>query len=63
MKLLEIIGFSIIETVVLAVWLILAGLPFSGHYGAVVVLFVGLLAEHITAYNTGAGRPFFSLPT
>jgi hypothetical protein len=63
MKLLEIIGFSLIETVVLAVWLILAGLPFSGHYGAVVVLFVGLLAEHITAYNTGAGRPFFSLPT
>lgn len=63
MALLKIIGFTAIETVVLAVWLVLAGLPFSGHYGAIVVLFLGLLFEHVTAYNTGAGKPFFSVPT
>jgi len=63
MKLLQIIGFSVIETIVLALWLVLAGLPLGHHYFAIIVLFIGLLAEHITAYNTGAGRPFFSIPS
>ena len=61
-KLVQIAGFTLIETVVLVAWLILAGLPFTAHYAAVVVLFVGLLAEHVSAYNVGAGRPFFSIP-
>lgn len=61
-KLTQIILFTLIETIVLAIWLILAGLPFLGHYSAIIVLYIGLLAEHITAYNTGAGRPFFSIP-
>jgi len=61
-KLLEITGFTLIETVGLVVWLILAGVPFQAHVGAVVALFVFLEFEHITAYNTGAGRPFFSIP-
>lgn len=61
-KLLEIAIFTLIETAVLAAWLVLAGLPFSGHYGAIIVLYLGLLVEHITAYNTGAGRPFLSIP-
>ena len=61
-KLIEIVIFTAIETAVLAVWLILAGLPFQGHYGAIVVLFVGLLVEHVSAYNTGANRNFLSFP-
>ena len=62
MKLLEITGFTVVETVGLVVWLLLAGLPFGGHYAAVVALFLFLELEHITAYNTGAGRPFLSIP-
>lgn len=58
----NIILFTIVETVVLAVWLVLAGLPFTGHYGAVAVLAVGLLVEHTLAYNVGAGKPILSLP-
>lgn len=62
MTLLRIVGFTLVETIVLALWLVLAGVPFSGHVGAVVVLFLGLLGEHVTAFNTGAGKPFFSIP-
>jgi hypothetical protein len=62
MTLLKITGFTIIEVVGLVVWLILAGLPFGGHYAAVIVLAVILEFEHITAYNVGKGAPFFSIP-
>lgn len=61
-KLLEILVFTLQETIGLVLWLILAGLPFSGHYVAVVVLFLFLFFEHIWAFNTGAGRKFFSIP-
>jgi hypothetical protein len=50
-------------TVTLVVWLVLAGLPFQHGYKAVVVLAVGLFAEHYASINVGAGRaPFGPLP-
>lgn len=62
-SLIGIILFTVTEVVTLVVWLILAGLPFTGHYGAVVALAVGLFVEHYVALNVGAGRPpFASLP-
>lgn len=51
--------FTAIEIVTLVVWLILAGLPFKGGYGAVVVLGIGLFLEHYASVNVGAGRPIF----
>ena len=64
MKALQgVILFSAIETVVLAAWLILAGLPFDNPLSkgpiAVVVLAVGLVVEHYVSVNVGAGRPPF----
>ena len=46
--------FTVIETVTLAVWLalVLAGQPIL----AIVVLLVGLTAEHIVSYNSRNGR-------
>lgn len=58
-----IILFTIVETAILAVWLVLAGLPFTGHVGAVAVLAAGLLVEHTLAYNVGAGKSLFSIPS
>lgn len=58
-----IILFTVVETAILAVWLVLAGLPFSGNVGAVAVLAAGLLVEHTLAYNVGAGKPLFSIPS
>ena len=55
--------FTGIETVILAVWLVLAGVPFGAHVLAVVVLAIGLFFEHLVAYNVGAGRPLFSIPS
>ena len=58
-----VIVFTVIEIVTLVTWLILAGVPFSGGYLAVVVLAVGLFIEHYVSVNVGAGRPLFgSLP-
>lgn len=53
------IVFTAIELVTLVVWLILAGIPFDGKYGAIVVLAIGLFIEHYVSVNNGAGRPLF----
>lgn len=58
-----IIVFTLVETVTLVVWLILAGVAFNGQYLAVVALIVGLGVEHILAYNVGTGKPLFSIPS
>jgi hypothetical protein len=59
--------FSAIETVILTVWLVLlklgTGLPTQTQALAAGVLFVGLLLEHVVAYNVGKNRPPFSVPT
>jgi len=58
-----VILFTAIEIVALVAWLILAGLPFNGGYGAVAVLAVGLFLEHYVSVNVGAGRkPLGPLP-
>lgn len=57
-----IILFTAVETIGLVVWLVLAGVPFSGKYLAVVVLAAALFVEHLVAYNVGTGRSFFSIP-
>lgn len=57
-----IILFTVIETIGLVVWLILAGLPFDGQIAAVIVLLVFLFFEHLVAFNVGTGRPFFEIP-
>lgn len=57
--LIGVILFTAVELVTLVVWLILAGIPFSGKVGAVVVLAVGLFVEHYVSVNVGAGRPPF----
>lgn len=44
-------------------WLILAGVPFTGKALAVVVLVIGLFLEHYVSVNVGHGRrPFGPLP-
>lgn len=59
-KLQEIVIFTVIETATMAGWLALA---LAGHgFLSIVVLGVGLLVEHVVAYNTGANRPFISVP-
>lgn len=56
----EVLLFTIIETVVLAGWL---ALVLAGHLVAsIIVLLVGLFFEHFTAYNTGTGQPFLRFP-
>lgn len=61
--LLGVITFTVIEIITLVVWLILAGVQFSGGYAAVAVLSVGLFVEHYVSVNVGSGRsPFGSLP-
>lgn len=57
--LIGIVVFTVIELIGLVAWLILAGLPFNGGYGAVVVLAVFLFAEHYVSVQVGAGRPLF----
>lgn len=58
-----VILFTLIEVVGLVLWLILAGLPFTGHIGAVIVLAVFLFGEHYVSVNVGNGRrPFGPLP-
>jgi len=55
--------FTGIEVVGLVAWLIAAGVPFKGQYGAVVILAVTLFAEHYVSVNVGAGRkPLGPLP-
>ena len=51
--------FTAIELVTLVAWLVLAGIPFNGKVAAVVVLAVGLFAEHYVSIQVGAGRPPF----
>ena len=51
--------FTAIEIVTLVVWLVLAGVPFTGRIGAVLVLAVGLFLEHYVSVNVGRGRPAF----
>lgn len=54
--------FTLVEVVTLVVWLVLAGVPLTGHYGAVVVLAIGLFLEHYISVNVGRGRsPFASV--
>ena len=61
--LIGVITFTVIEIATLVAWLILAGVPFNGGFGAVAVLSVGLFLEHYVSVNVGAGRPpFGSLP-
>lgn len=57
--LIGVVIFTAIEIVTLVVWLILAGVSFSGKITAVVVLAVGLFFEHYVSVNVGAGRPPF----
>lgn len=61
-----IVVFSAVETVTVAVWgLILDvgdGLSAGAQIGALIVLFVGYLVEHVIAFNVAKGRPFFSKP-
>lgn len=58
-----VILFTAIEVVTLVVWLALAGLQFRGRVFAVVVLAIGLFAEHYVSVNVGTGRaPFGPLP-
>ena len=54
-----VIIFTVIEIIGLVLWLIAAGLPFNGQYGAVVILAVFLFGEHYVSVNVGAGRPPF----
>ena len=49
-----VIIFTVIEIVTLVVWLILAGVPFSGKVFAVIVLAVGLFIEHYVSAMTAA---------
>lgn len=61
--LMGVIIFTLVEIVTLVVWLVLAGVPFNGGYGAIAVLSVGLFIEHYVSVNVGSGRPpFGSLP-
>lgn len=60
--LLGVIIFTVIEIIGLVLWLILAGLPFNGNVGAVIVLAVFIFVEHVVSFNVGTGRPFFSWP-
>ncbi|MGH9428098.1 MAG: hypothetical protein ACRD2L_17585 [Terriglobia bacterium] len=48
-QLILILVFTLVETVGLALWLVLAGLPFQAKYGAVGILFAFLLVEHVLA--------------
>ena len=59
MTLRGVVLFTLIELVTLVAWLILAGVPFTGKYIAVVVLAAGLLAEHYASVNVGRGKPPF----
>jgi len=52
--------FTVTEVITLVAWLIIAGLPFNGHVGAVAILIVGLFIEHYFSIQVGAGRPLFS---
>jgi hypothetical protein len=62
-SLIGVIIFTVVEVVTLVVWLVLAGVPFDGGYGAVTVLTIGLFIEHFVSVNVGNGRPpFGSLP-
>lgn len=58
-SLIGVLLFTVVEVVALVAWLILAGLPFRGEVGAVVVLAVGLFVEHYVSVNVGNGRPPF----
>lgn len=54
-----VIIFTAVEVVGLVLWLVLAGLPFSGKYIAVLVLIAFLFVEHYISVNVGHGRPPF----
>ena len=61
-----ILVFSLVETVILTLWVLLLGVGKDLSSGiqltAAIVLFVGLVAEHAVAYNVGRGRPPFEFP-
>jgi hypothetical protein len=58
-RLRGVIIFTVVEVITLVLWLILAGIPFSGKYLAVIVLAVGLFVEHYVSLNVGHDRPPF----
>jgi hypothetical protein len=65
--LLAITVFTIVEAVVMTVWLELLGFalpPLLSERGiiAAVVFVLGLEVEHVLAFNVGTGRPLFSIP-
>lgn len=61
--LVGVIIFTVVETIGLVLWLIAAGVPFKGGYGAVAILIGFLFVEHYVSVNVGNGRPpFGSLP-
>lgn len=62
MTLKGVLIFTAVELVTLVAWLILAGVPFTGKLGAVLVLAVGLFIEHAVSVNVGHGKPPFSWP-
>jgi len=58
-----IIVFTVVESVILTLWLVALGVPLPGNQLiAGLTIAGGLLVEHTLAYNVGAGRPLFSLP-
>lgn len=57
--LIGVIIFTAVEVVGLVAWLILAGVPFNGQVGAVIVLTAFLFVEHYVSVNVGNGRPPF----
>jgi len=64
MTLRGVILFTVVEVITLVLWLVLAGVPFTGHYVAVIVLVVGIFIEHYISVNVGAGRrPFAKYPS
>jgi hypothetical protein len=63
--LIGIVVFSLIETVTVIGWAVLAFKPASFTQTQLLaggVLFVGYVIEHIVAFNVGKGRPFLSRP-
>lgn len=67
-KLLQIVIFNAIEAVAffagVGVWFVLHDHchPVAGAVVGTVIWAAITQVEHVTAYNTGANRPFFSLP-
>jgi len=57
-KMLRIIGFTLVESIGLSVWLILTSMA---RYVAAVVLFLFLLVEHVLNINTVLDRNLFNL--